>query len=104
MGTSMPSQQFNEAKARVLAQQCGVRIVKLRDAISFNNTGGFMLIDIQSTQPFAGHLFEWTAQDVIDYCLDYLIEPNKVHWSHGVSTCMLSCRRPPGSAGKPKKF
>jgi hypothetical protein len=54
-------------------------MVKSRDPISFNNMGEFMLIDSQSNLPFAGHLFEWTVQDVIDYCMDYLIDPIKEH-------------------------
>ena len=67
------------SKAQRLAHQCGVRAVKSRQPVSPDNMGYFKLVDKDSNRAIAGHKFDWTDDDVIDYCLDYLQKPNTGH-------------------------
>jgi hypothetical protein len=67
---------IRHSKAQRLAHQCGVRAVKSRQPVSPDNVGHFKLVDNDSNRTIAGHKFDWTDEDVIDYCLDYLQKPN----------------------------
>jgi hypothetical protein len=57
-----------EARARRAAKSAGFWITKSRARnLTHENHGGFQIWDAMSGFPVAGHWFEYSAQDVIDY-------------------------------------
>jgi hypothetical protein len=57
-----------ESRARRAAKRIGLEACKSRCAFSIDNLGGFMIRDPMRNFVVAGSRFEYTAQDVIDFC------------------------------------
>jgi hypothetical protein len=63
-----PTEKALEARARRRAKYAGFKITKSRARnLTHENHGGFQIRDAMSGFPVAGHWFEFSAQDVIDY-------------------------------------
>jgi hypothetical protein len=43
-------------------------VTKSRQQISIDNLGDFMLVDAARNFVVGGSRFDWTADDIIDYC------------------------------------
>jgi hypothetical protein len=64
----MTSAKSNEARARRLARRLGMYVTKSRQQISIDNLGDFMLVEAARNFVVGGSRFDWTADDIIDYC------------------------------------
>ncbi len=64
----MTISKINEGRARRFARQLGLRVIKSRRAISTDNLGDFMLVDVSRNCVVGGSRFDWTANDVVSYC------------------------------------
>ena len=60
-----------EARARRAAMRVGLRAVKSRKRESFQNFGGFMLLDLYTPGVVDGARFDLTPEDVIEICKSY---------------------------------
>jgi hypothetical protein len=64
----MPCAKSTETKARRLAHRLGLYVTKSRRMISMDNLGDFMLVDASRNFVVGGNRYDWTAEDVIEYC------------------------------------
>jgi hypothetical protein len=59
-----------DSRARRAANRAGFMAVKSRNPESYDNQGGYMLIEPNRNLCVAGLRYDLTAEDVIEYCAD----------------------------------
>jgi hypothetical protein len=57
-------------RTRRAAYKSGLMVVKSRSRNSYENQGGYMLIELSRYLPVAGSRYDLTSEDVIEYCAD----------------------------------
>ena len=57
-----------DCRAQLTAKQAGYRAIKSTQQESYDNQGGYMLIDTRLDIPVAGFRFDLTAREVIEFC------------------------------------
>lgn len=57
-----------DSRARRAARKFGYRITKSRRAPGLGNHGGYMLVDKATGVPVAGWDYDFTVEDVLDFC------------------------------------
>jgi hypothetical protein len=70
-GEAMKIERDWDGQARSAARRVGLAARKSRQHLHLNNEGGYMLVDPAKNVCVAGERFEFTAEDVIEFCREY---------------------------------
>ena len=57
-----------DRRAQLAARKAGYRAIKSTEPESYDNQGGYMLIDARTDRPVAGFHFNLTAGEVVEFC------------------------------------
>ena len=59
-----------DTRARCAAKKAGFRAIRSAQQESYDNKGGYMLIEPSMDLPVAGFRYDLTAEEVIEFCAE----------------------------------